>query len=1001
MDPAVIGMRLASSVVAPLVKKLFLRDGPGAGLVDRPVRLSALVSFRGEQRTLTEKDVRRLAASLVREALDSPGERPFPADEDTAVTDALADMLLALGDLDMDDVQAVNVGYRQLARNLHSRAPTRGLSADASYFLDSLTEWACVHIINFFTQRSTFVARTLVEQSRGQTELITKLDELITRTPRQDARDTAFERRYLSHIAKKHSKLLIYGIDLVNSPGRWPLDAAYLSLEATAQETSEINAFLLRDVEAGRNAAEATHAAALAEQQATSPDERWAAQRKAQDLVAALEISRARFAALQGPQPADQALTHHERILLRGEAGSGKTTLVQWLAVSTAHRDLDGRMAYLSGRIPFVLPLRTLTRHGERLPAPKDFLAAVGSPLTGEQPAGWEARVLTTSRGLVLIDGIDEVPEGERERAHTWLADLIDAYPGNRWLVTSRPPAVRENWLADEGFTEFTLTPMRPGDVASFIRRWHRAARTGQHEEDAGIASYETQLLQAVRAKPDLGRLATNPLMCGLICALHRDRRGFLPLGRKELYEAALTMLLARRDRERGMSGPELREEPQLQILQRLAYWLIKDGRTEMERERALAEIDKALPALPEMAALGNAETVLTYLVNRSGLLRAPSADTIDFCHRTFQDFLGARALLDEGTFGMVCKHAADDQWEDVIRMAVAQGRPRDRVQILRELLRDGSVRARLLAASCLEQAAELDPVVRAEIEQGVARLVPPPNLESVRELASIGPLILDLLPGPKQLAGMHEQRDANTHELAHLCVITASLIGIDAAIPYLARFSKHPSWEVRKQLAGAWHRFDTETYGREVIARLRYDDLYLVAYSPAELRALRDMGGRPWMQLEGDFPAEALLADLDPEQLSRLDLRGTVSDMSALAQFSRLKTLYITDCPDDAPLTGLQELPELYQLGLRAQHAAAAARAGLVLPQVGTLYVYDLKTDVQLTPLPHAFPSLDILRVFIQPGHDRRVNRDRLSALFPNTSVRVTDLARQDTNHE
>ena len=55
--------------------------------------------------------------------------------------------------------------------------------------------------------------------------------------------------------------------------------------------------------------------------------------------------------------------------------------------------------------------------------------------------------------------------------------------------------------------------------------------------------------------------------MCGLICALHRDRRGFLPVGRKELYEAALTMLLARRDRERGLPGPELREEPQLQIL--------------------------------------------------------------------------------------------------------------------------------------------------------------------------------------------------------------------------------------------------------------------------------------------------------------------------------------------------------------------------------------------------------------------------------------------------
>ncbi|MFJ4785368.1 hypothetical protein [Streptomyces sp. NPDC088794] len=55
MDPTVIGTRLASSLIGPLVKKLFLREGPGAGLVDKPVRVSALVSFRGERRTLGQR----------------------------------------------------------------------------------------------------------------------------------------------------------------------------------------------------------------------------------------------------------------------------------------------------------------------------------------------------------------------------------------------------------------------------------------------------------------------------------------------------------------------------------------------------------------------------------------------------------------------------------------------------------------------------------------------------------------------------------------------------------------------------------------------------------------------------------------------------------------------------------------------------------------------------------------------------------------------------------
>lgn len=147
--------------------------------MDKPVRLTRLVSFRGEKRTLTDRDVHRLAARLVQEAVDSPGEPPFPAHEQPAVADALARRLLALGDLDMDDAQAVRLGHREPAKSLHhGLAAPDGLSADAAFFLDSATQWACLQILEFFTRRSTFVARTLVQQTRGQTELIAKVDEL-------------------------------------------------------------------------------------------------------------------------------------------------------------------------------------------------------------------------------------------------------------------------------------------------------------------------------------------------------------------------------------------------------------------------------------------------------------------------------------------------------------------------------------------------------------------------------------------------------------------------------------------------------------------------------------------------------------------------------------------------------------------------------------------------------------------------------------------------------
>ncbi|MEN8654989.1 NACHT domain-containing protein [Streptomyces sp. 21So2-11] len=898
MDPATIGARLISSAVAPLIKKLFVAEGPGAGLVDKPVRLAGYVSFKGEKRTLSADDLRKLAAELVKRAVRA-GERPVPAGEDTAVVDALTATLYAVGDLALSDVEAVELGHTALARELRraSGGPERHLSADATYFYERLLDATCLHILNFFTQRSNFIPATLVTQSRRQGELIAKVDALIARNPLPGAEDVAFEQRYLAHIARKHSKLTIFGIDLSNSPGKWPLDAAYLSLEATGggAAASELARALVDSAEGYGK-----YPRFLASRTRINP------KHHEQLLKTEAALHTARFET----RPADQALSTHERVLLRGEAGSGKTTLVQWLAVSAARQDLDDRMAYLHDRVPFVLPLRTLTRHGERLPAPKDFLAAVDSALAGEQPTGWEARVLTAKRGLVLVDGIDEIPDAERARTRAWLSDLIDAYPGNRWLVTSRPSAVREDWLGDEDFTELTLSPMRPADVAAFIKRWHTAARTGSDEDDKDLAAYEQQLLAAVRAKPDLGHLATNPLLCGLICALHRDRRGFLPLGRKDLYTAALSMLLVRRDRERAMGVPDLREEPQIQLLQRLAYWLIRNGRAVMDRSRAERIITDALPAVPELAALGDAKAVFDHFLHRSGLLREPAPSTVDFIHRTFQDFLGARAVVDDGDFGVLIEHAADDQWRDVIRMAVAHARPRERAEFFTDLLTygdahpDPAVRTRvhLLAAACLEHAAELAPHVRQSVEERAAALIPPRSSEAARELATAGPMILDLLPGPEQLEP----------DVAHDVVVAASHVASDLAILFLARFCGHESELVRAQLIWSWARFETGPYTEEVIAHIDPDGLYFTASTHEQLAALSALGTRPMLDAKGELSAQALHTYTAGASLTDVRVRDnpSLTDVSFLRGQDRLSTLFITNCPRLTDLTGLVGLP-------------------------------------------------------------------------------------------
>ena len=64
--------------------------------------------------------------------------------------------------------------------------------------------------------------------------------------------------------------------------------------------------------------------------------------------------------------------------------------------------------------VPFFIPLRRYVNRS--LPAPEEFPLAVGRNLSHEMPAGWVHGLLRAGRALVLVDGVDEMPEGQRDQ---------------------------------------------------------------------------------------------------------------------------------------------------------------------------------------------------------------------------------------------------------------------------------------------------------------------------------------------------------------------------------------------------------------------------------------------------------------------------------------------------------------------------------------------------------------------------------------------------------
>ncbi|MFJ6433897.1 NACHT domain-containing protein [Streptomyces sp. NPDC091416] len=671
--------------------------------------------------------------------------------------------------------------------------------------------------------------------------------------------DVEFETRYKAYLAERHGQLTVVGLDL-RGPAQayWPLDAAYLSLE-------------------------------LAEQ-----DHLWgvASHNSAQQRVERAEI----------------ALAGHQKALVRGLAGSGKTTLLQWLTYATTTGNVPATLSELRSSIAFFLPLRTFSRRGD-LPQPEQFLNSVGCPISSAQPQGWADRVLASGRALILVDGLDEVPAKLRERTSTWLRELLSAYGRSRVIVTTRPNAVPNSWLQQLGFRELTVRPMTRTDVGVFVTRWHSAAKASASNEElrAHLDTLETQLRDKVRAKRDLALLTTTPLLCALVCALHRDRRGQLPNDRVELYSAALSMLLFRRDQEREVIAPEgvmLNEKESIQLLQKLAYWLIRNGQTELSKDTAEDLIEQALPGMPDVASQGTPNEILRHLVSRTGLLRVPTEDTVDFVHRTFQDFLGAKAAVESYDLPYIANQAHDEQWQDVVRMAVAHARPDERAKLLAALLRradceeEFTTRIRLLALACLQHATELSASIRSKVQEEADSLLPPRSAEEVQALVQVGPVVLDLLPPPDRL--MPDEVEPT--------IATAQRIGGDAALAYLKYFNGLNDPAVLDALTQDWARFDAQEYVAEVLAPMRGPFTLVLVEEQQQAEAIASLNVTG-MFYAGDFETTELATQKKARSIADLAVSSNdfVYHLDWLGNYRRLAELRLYGCPQLANLDGIK----------------------------------------------------------------------------------------------
>lgn len=415
------------------------------------------------------------------------------------------------------------------------------------------------------------------------------------------------------------------------------------------------------------------------------------------------------------PEPfsALERVIEKEQLVLTGDPGGGKSTFVNHLAhCLAAHQlkldgawleQLNGWPDEMASLLPVVVILRdfaaTLPVNLPDEAAPNDLWTFIVNQLEKQNltfAAEPVRELLENGRILLLLDGLDEVTT---TAARLFVRDAVVAflarYPQNRCLVTCRilsyqPPESDDDpdLRLPDNFAVAELAPFDEAKIDRFIDAWYaELAQVGsvRAQDEAGLVQ---RLKTAVR-RPDLWRLAPNPLLLTVMALVH-THQGRLPDARALLYENTIDMLLWRW--EEVKAGGQ-KEAPPLRQL------LLKANRSEMDLRRLLWQLafaahqrtpseagDEALADISETQLTRGLEglkrgdwnwahQIVATMKLRAGLLLERSPGQFTFPHRTFQEYLAGAYLSVQADFSQQATRLAGEGglWREVILLAVGR----------------------------------------------------------------------------------------------------------------------------------------------------------------------------------------------------------------------------------------------------------------------------------------------------------------------------------------
>lgn len=360
-------------------------------------------------------------------------------------------------------------------------------------------------------------------------------------------------------------------------------------------------------------------------------------------------------------QECDWSELFRERaIALIGEAGSGKSCLLRYIALRLSEITLENARAQLSelglpisSEIPFPLLLRL-----DQLPASfregrfsNEQLWRAFVELYPDLPADFFSQQLGQGTNLLLIDGIELLSQETATSLIQLLERLLRHNAHTQIIVSMRNAHYLQHQALLERFVQMRIAPFSKGQQRDFISNWSRFFHTRLRLPQADQLAFEwsERCWQQFEAVAAAQQLAENPALLGCLVML-AQHSAQLPQTRTQLYSACCDLLLLQTNEPSQLHSKRY-------LLEKIAY------RLQLAQAQGLG-----LTFLRDQLSHDEQEA-LADLVQTSGLLEVIEDQQLAFCTPPFQPFLAANYIVEAGEqfVAELVGRSAEPAWHDCI----------------------------------------------------------------------------------------------------------------------------------------------------------------------------------------------------------------------------------------------------------------------------------------------------------------------------------------------